>query len=267
MEKKTCTKCKTSKTTLDFYSDKGKPDGLSLICKECANENARRYNEKNADEVKANSRKYYLEHRDEIIARAKQYRIDNLDKINAQKKVYRERTKEQKRATDREYYRAHKEEARVYNKQYRVDNKEKLKRQQAISYQNNRKERLAKSKIYNDGRKAENCARARRWAKDNPARARAQGAKRRALRYSQTPPNADMDKITAIYDECRRLSEETGIQHHVDHIIPLVEGGLHHQDNLQILTAEENLRKGAKLPAGAQYTLRLKRKEVNDGLS
>jgi 5-methylcytosine-specific restriction endonuclease McrA len=36
--------------------------------------------------------------------------------------------------------------------------------------------------------------------------------------------------------------------YHVDHIIPLSKGGLHHPDNLQYLTAEENLKKGSKIP-------------------
>ena len=34
----------------------------------------------------------------------------------------------------------------------------------------------------------------------------------------------------------------------VDHIIPLSKGGLHHQDNLQYLTPEDNKRKSNKLP-------------------
>ena len=33
----------------------------------------------------------------------------------------------------------------------------------------------------------------------------------------------------------------------VDHIIPLSKGGLHHQDNLQYLTPEDNKKKGSKL--------------------
>ena len=54
-------------------------------------------------------------------------------------------------------------------------------------------------------------------------------------------------RIVEIYRECARITEETGIPHHVDHIHPISKGGQHHPDNLQILTAEENIRKSNKL--------------------
>ena len=54
-------------------------------------------------------------------------------------------------------------------------------------------------------------------------------------------------KVKEIYKECIRISNDTGIEHHVDHIIPITKGGLHHPDNLQILTAKENLSKGNKI--------------------
>ena len=57
----------------------------------------------------------------------------------------------------------------------------------------------------------------------------------------------DKEKIRLIYEECYRITQETGIPHHVDHIIPLALGGLHHPSNLQILTAEANLKKGCKI--------------------
>jgi len=38
----------------------------------------------------------------------------------------------------------------------------------------------------------------------------------------------------------------SGLQYDVDHIILLFEGGLHHPDNLQIITHEEHLMKTAK---------------------
>ena len=46
--------------------------------------------------------------------------------------------------------------------------------------------------------------------------------------------------------KCCKISCETGLPHEVDHIIPICKGGLHHPDNLQILTMEENRKKGGK---------------------
>lgn len=60
----------------------------------------------------------------------------------------------------------------------------------------------------------------------------------------------EKQEIKNIYEKCREISKNTGIKHHVDHIIPVSKGGLHHPNNLQILTAKENLEKGAKLNYG-----------------
>ena len=43
-----------------------------------------------------------------------------------------------------------------------------------------------------------------------------------------------------------KISNETGIPHEIDHIVPICKGGLHHPDNLQILTMKENRSKGGK---------------------
>lgn len=61
---------------------------------------------------------------------------------------------------------------------------------------------------------------------------------------------ADKAKIDEIYEECRRVTRETGVQHHVDHIIPLqgrLVCGLHVENNLRIITASENCSKHNKL--------------------
>lgn len=62
-------------------------------------------------------------------------------------------------------------------------------------------------------------------------------AKYRAKGLRKLHPEADVEKIKKTYENCP-------IGHEVDHIIPLSLGGLHHEDNLQYLTIEENRKKG-----------------------
>lgn len=82
------------------------------------------------------------------------------------------------------------------------------------------------------------------WLRDETVNARA--SKRRASIRNQVPSDADFNKIQLIYNECKIMTSETGIPHEVDHIIPISKGGLHHQDNLQILTQQENRKKGVR---------------------
>ena len=57
------------------------------------------------------------------------------------------------------------------------------------------------------------------------------------------------DEIDAVYLECQKKTKETGMLHHVDHIIPLKGKnvcGLHVPWNLQVLPSQENLSKSNK---------------------
>jgi len=77
----------------------------------------------------------------------------------------------------------------------------------------------------------------KRWRKDNPY----YDEKR-----AKVPAWADRDKMNQIYVEAKRLTEETGIVHEVDHIIPINHPdvcGLHVEGNLQVLPMVENRRK------------------------
>ena len=67
-------------------------------------------------------------------------------------------------------------------------------------------------------------------------------AKRRSNKLKAIPKWANLDKIKEIYETCPE-------GYHVDHIIPLKGKnvcGLHVENNLRHLPAEENIRKGNK---------------------
>jgi hypothetical protein len=65
----------------------------------------------------------------------------------------------------------------------------------------------------------------------------------RAKAMNLVPPWADLEAISKIY-------KRTPKGYHVDHIVPLSKGGLHTVENLQILTAYDNLSKGSTICIG-----------------
>jgi len=87
------------------------------------------------------------------------------------------------------------------------------------------------------------------WFKNNAGIAKAKRARRRAAELNATPDwltAIHKAQITEYYEVATALETQTGIKHHVDHIIPLkakIASGLHVPWNLQVLTATENLRK------------------------
>lgn len=71
--------------------------------------------------------------------------------------------------------------------------------------------------------------------------------KRHVKKKNQTPLDADLEKIQKIYSFCEKLNKIESFKYEVDHIIPISKGGLHHQDNLQILSASLNRKKHNKI--------------------
>ena len=88
-------------------------------------------------------------------------------------------------------------------------------------------------------------ARGKRYA--SPVKRCAYEAGRKAAKRNATPSWANMDDILSFYEWAERLTNETGVAHQVDHIVP-VQGktvcGLHVPCNLQVITASSNASKG-----------------------
>ncbi len=141
----------------------------------------------------------------------------------------------------KEYKKKNKERIKEYTKR----NENKIKARMKHYYELNKKNIMYKQNLYRQ-----------KDRKINPAKYNAESAKRRAQKLNATPKwlseNQKME-IFLIYKECSRISKETGVEHHVDHIIPLNGknvSGLHVPWNLQILEAlgpQGNCAKGNKI--------------------
>lgn len=87
------------------------------------------------------------------------------------------------------------------------------------------------------------------YRKKNPDKVNARTAKRRAKKIQRTPKWLTKDQlfqISLFYLEAKQLSKMTGIQHEVDHIVPLQGfsvSGLHVPWNLQVIPKLNNRKK------------------------
>lgn len=242
MEVKYCNKCRKTKPLSEFSKDKKSKDGLKAYCKECAS-------------------KYF-----------KAWRINNIDSERLRNKKFITKNPEKKKQYDKKYYTKNIEKRKTYLKNYYIKNSEHI-RNRVKLYEKNNPEKVKKTgklwreknkeykrqmdKIYGAKYYKNNIDRIReytkKWRIENPDKNTAKSSKRRASKIKATPKwltKQQLAEIANIYKQAKQLEKETGLKYHVDHIIPLKGKdvcGLHVPWNLQVLKAEENIRKGNKL--------------------
>lgn len=122
----------------------------------------------------------------------------------------------------------------IYRREYYLKNKERERENNGIwAKENKEKHNEYYRKYYNNNKHKEN----------------ARAVNKRTKYLQRSVAWADHDKIQSFYKEAHRLTKETSIVYHVDHIIPLqgkLVSGLHVEANLQVIPASENLSKSNK---------------------
>ena len=163
--------------------------------------------------------KYYYEHTcrkcKAIIKR--NYYQKHKKQMRKQKALYRAKNIDHIRALYRKAYPKYAE----HQKRYRNSRKEHYRKLFKNHYENNKKYYLNRN------------------------------VDRRILESYQTPidlPDDEKIRIDNLYKKCRTLNSYfSKTMFEVDHILPISKGGLHHPDNLQIITKEDNRCKGVQL--------------------
>ena len=147
-------------------------------------------------------------------------------------------------------YKANPDAAKAERNARYAANPDAQKRMSALRYEANREDAAAKMKAYRENNTERLKVLAKKWAGANKSKLTARNARRRAKTLRATPPWANPVKIEEFYYTANMLGMHTGEAYHVDHIVPLQSKlvcGLHSEGNLQILTAKENMAKGAKI--------------------
>ena len=123
-----------------------------------------------------------------------------------------------------------KEAKKVYRKRYYEKNKDKY-----------RKYREENRDLYREA--------SLKHHRNNPEKINALNNARYAAKKQRLAKWADKKAIEEFYALARKMTEETGVPHEVDHIIPLhgkLVSGLHVESNLQVITEAANCTKSNK---------------------
>jgi hypothetical protein len=181
-------------------------------------------------------------------------RLANIDEYRKKTREYlrewRAKNPEKQAAICKTYDEKNRDKRSAYAKQYRKDNPEKVKALLQSWVKANPEKMKGYMQKASKAWHERNPEYLKEHYKANKERYVAARARRRAAQESATPTwltAIDKAMIQEMYDVSEARYIQTGIKHHVDHIVPINGkgvAGMHVPWNLQVITAHENLSKG-----------------------
>ncbi len=153
----------------------------------------------------------------------------------------------------RQWYLANKAKHAAANKKRYEENKETILAAQKARRENNKDKVLQIERTYRENNKEKLRAKSKKKYENNKSYYVAKWSKRNAAKLQRTPAwldAVDQLEIQSIYLYCAAL-RSCGLDYHVDHFYPLQGdevSGLHVPSNLQVIPAEQNLRKSNSAP-------------------
>ena len=165
----------------------------------------------------SNSQRWRAEHPEQVVAANQAWYAKNSEASKKSSKAWTKNNSERARATKEAWRKASPEKTRAYSRRWNKANPEK--RREA----------------------------GRAWEKVNPHKRAAISAKRRARLIQATPIWGNEFFIQEAYHLAQLRTKLTGVEWHVDHIVPLkaeLVCGLHNEFNLRVIPQVINLVKG-----------------------
>lgn len=235
---KRCTKCGETKPLDLFTKSKNSRDGLSTQCKACRAANRVKYREQEQERI----RKYRIQHREAILEQRRQHRIDNRDaRLEAARRYRAENHEKELERTRR----------------WRRENHEELLDRVRKQYAENREVINEQKRRWRDANRETIREQARRRRKERPDMARANKHRRRARETGNggVCTAADLAAIRAAQTDkrgrliCWKCGKPIKGTPHLDHWIPIKQGGPSAPGNLHFMHERCNKSKGSKLPS------------------
>lgn len=220
---KVCTKCGKEKDILDFNKYKRSKDGVRSNCKKCQSIEGVKYSRNR----RANDEEYRI--------------LGNL-KCKEYKKNHREDISEY----NKQYRNNNRTEIYIYNKDYTTNHKENINKNRRIRYQNNKGTiSLKRIEKYN-----QNPEKFLEYKRRRKARIKGGGE------YKISPLVLDLilavQQFKCVYCETE-FSEN--VKKTLDHVTPLIKGGLHRSDNLVYACRSCNCSKNSGPPLRIVQTI------------